>query len=101
MANSGNGYTTGLTILNVSDQTVKGSISYYLTDGTQVVGAKQNFDLAAHASQPIYQGAVANLPQGFHGQAVITQVSVGTTANLIVTTNAQTDSLFFTYTEPN
>jgi hypothetical protein len=98
VANAGQGYTTGLTILNVGDTAESGSITYYNPDGSAVAGvAPQNFTIAAHASVPMYQGALGLLPTGFYGQAVVT--SSGN--NLLVTTNAQSDDLFFTYTMPN
>jgi hypothetical protein len=91
--------TSGLTILNTSTQTLAGTISYYLPDGTLVSAATQNFSVAAHASQPFYQGAVTGLPTGFYGLAVVTQTSSGA-GSMLVTTNVQSDNLFFTYTEP-
>ena len=89
----------GATILNTSDGAVNGTISYYNPDGTGLAGHSQSFTIAAHASLPVYQGGVG-LPNGFAGQAVVTQSS-GTAGSLIVTTNVQNDSLFYTYTQPN
>jgi hypothetical protein len=98
VANAGQGYTTGLTILNTGDLAESGSISYYNPDGSAVAGvAPQSFTVAAHASVPMYQGAAGLLPAGFYGQAVITSSD----NSLLVTTNAQSDNLFFTYTMPN
>lgn len=101
VANGGNGgFISGATILNTSDTTISGTINYYQADGTQITsGASQNFQIAARASQPIYQGGVGLL-QGFYGQAAITQ-SGGIANSLIVTTNVQGGDLFFTYTQPN
>jgi hypothetical protein len=96
VANNGQGgYTSGLTILNTTASAVSGSVSYYNPDGTLVAGASQNFTIAAQASLPVYQGA-AGLPHGFYGQAVVRGASAN---SLMVTTNVQSDSLFFTYTE--
>ena len=97
VANGGNGFVSGATILNTSEVAVSGTISYYNPDGTALVGHSQSFTIAAHASQPVYQGGVG-LPNGFAGQAIVTQSS-GTAGSLIVTTNVQNDSLFYTYTE--
>jgi hypothetical protein len=99
VANNGQGgYTSGLTILNTADTTVNASLNYYQPDGTLISGASQTFSIAAHASVPVYQGAVeAKLPDGFYGQAVVSAAS----PDLLVTTNVQSDNLFFTYTEPN
>jgi hypothetical protein len=91
--------TSGLTILNTSTQTLAGTISYYLPDGTLVSAATQSFSIAAHASQPFYQGAATGLPTGFYGLAVVTQTSSGA-GSMLATTNVQSDTLFFTYTEP-
>jgi hypothetical protein len=102
VANGGNGYTSGLTILNSSGNTVNGSISYYNADGSEVVssGVSQSFRIGGHASQIFYQGGSSGLPVGYYGEAVIRE-SGGTGSDLIVTTNAQSDATFFTYTEPN
>jgi hypothetical protein len=100
VANGGNGYITGATILNTTDTPQSGTINYYKVDGTIIpTVANQSFSIAAHASLPIYQGA-AGLPIGFYGGAVITSTSSNSNG-LIVTTNAQNDNMFFTYTEPN
>jgi hypothetical protein len=95
VANNGNGYTSGLTILNSSDQSVSGSLTYYNPDGTQQ-GQTQSFSLAAHASLPSYQGA-ANLPLSFYGQAVVT--AANNSNSLLATINVQSSSSFYTYTE--
>jgi hypothetical protein len=99
MANNGYGYTTGTTILNISDQPLSGSLQYYKTDGS-MQGGPQTFTVGAHSSQPIYQGGSGVLPSGFYGSAVVTQTS-GNTSSLIVTTNAISAAFFYTYTEPN
>ena len=98
VANNGNGLTSGATILNTTDTVVNGTIAYYNPDGTGV-GHVQPFQIAAHASLPIYQGA-AGLPSGFVGQAVITQTSASAASSLLVTTNVQSDNLFYSYVEP-
>ena len=92
VANNGNGFTSGATVLNTGETAVSGSVSYYKPDGTQV-GQTYSFTIAAHASLPVYQGD-AGLPQGFYGQAVVSSSG----SSLVVTTNAQSDNLFFTYT---
>ena len=102
VANGGSGgLVSGATILNTSDAAVSGTISYYNQDGTALDGGShsQNFTIAAHASLPVYQGGTAaGLPSGFVGQAVVTQSGGSTAGSLIVTTNVQNDSLFYTYT---
>lgn len=97
VANAGNGYTSGATILNIGDVAITANISYYNSVGALVAVSPQ-FTIAPHSSQPVYQGADANLPAGFYGQAIINQID-GSGSNLAVTTNVQSDSLFFTYTE--
>jgi hypothetical protein len=95
VANSASdGYTSGLTVLNSGDSATSGTISYYWPDGTLVTNATQTFSIAAHASQPFYQAAVAGLPVGFYGSAALSG------NGLLVTTNVQSANLFFTYTEP-
>jgi hypothetical protein len=96
VANNGNGYTSGVTVLNLSAETVGGTIAYYNPDGT--LAGQQAFSIAAHASQLAYQGA-ASLPNGFYGQAVITQAS-GAANSLLATTNVQSATSFYSYTEP-
>ena len=102
MANGGNGsLVSGATILNTSNTEVSGTVSYYNQDGTVLEGGShsQSFTIAAHTSLPVYQGGTAaGLPSGFVGQAVITQSGGAGTGGLIVTTNVQNDSLFYTYT---
>lgn len=97
VANGGYGYVTGLTIQNTSNQTVNISVNYYDINGT-AQSVNQNFSIAPHASQPIYQGAI-NLPNSFYGTAVINTTS-GPSNALIVTTNALSPFDFYTYTEP-
>jgi hypothetical protein len=99
MANDGYGYTTGATILNISDQPVSGSVQYYKTDGS-TQGGPQAFTVGAHASLAIYQGGSGVLPSGFYGSAVVSQTS-GAASSLIATTNAVSAAFFYTYTEPN
>ena len=72
MANNGFGYTTGTTILNVSNATVNASLQYYDTSGTPQ-GTAQAFSIAPYASHIFFQGAAGVLPAGFYGTAVITQ----------------------------
>ena len=92
VANNGKGFTSGATVLNTGETVVNGSVSYYKPDGTQV-GQTYSFTIAAHASLPVYQGD-AGLPSGFYGQAVVSSSG----GSLLVTTNAVSDNLFFTYT---
>jgi hypothetical protein len=93
------GYVTGDTIQNISTGTITGTISYYNLDGTSA-GTSQNFTIGANASQAYYQGAAGSgLAAGFFGTAVVTETS-GAPNALIVTTNAQSNSLFYTYVEP-
>jgi hypothetical protein len=98
MANGGFGYTTGATILNISNQPASGSVQYYNTDGS-AQGGPQAFTVGAYASKAIFQGGSV-LPSTFYGDAVVTQTS-GSANSLIVTTNAISAAFFYTYTEPN
>lgn len=102
IANGGSGFTSGLTVFNVSSSPVSGTIQYYNVDGTPVNGP-QAFNVGPHSSYAVYQGA-ANLPAGFYGTAVVTQSSDSQSNApnaLIVTTNMQSASFFYTYTEQN
>jgi kumamolisin len=96
MANNGFGYTTGTTILNTSNAAISGKLTYYTTAG-QVLGTAQTFTIPAHASQLYYQGSLSTT---FYGTAVVT-LTTGAANSLIVTTNAQSSSIFYTYTEPS
>jgi hypothetical protein len=94
------GYITGATILNTTNSSVTAKVQYYSLEGN-VVGTSSNFSIGAHASQGLYQGESGQgLPGGFYGTAVVSVVG-GPTSSLIVTTNAQSDQFFYTYTEPN
>ena len=98
VAKNGFGYTTGLTILNTSNAPISGSLQYRDTSGNAVGSPNVFTNLPGHASQLFYQG---DLPVGsFYGTAVITKTA-GADNSLIVTTNAQSASFFYTYTEPN
>jgi hypothetical protein len=99
VANQGQGYMSGLVVVNTSEQPTSATLSYYNTAGV-LVGQSQNFTIPSHASVPIYQGA-AGLPNNFYGQAVITQTDVETTNQLVVVANVQAADLFFTYNEPS
>jgi hypothetical protein len=67
----GGALTTGATILNLSNQTITGSIQYYLADGS-LQGTAKTFTINAHASLPLYQGDPAqSLPSGFSGSAIM------------------------------
>jgi kumamolisin len=98
LANNGFGYTTGSTIVNNSIDLVGATLQYYNTDGTPQ-GNVQTLSLAPHASLFIFQGA-SGLPTNFFGTAIITQTT-GVPHSLLATVNAQADSFFYTYTEPN
>lgn len=96
VANNGAGFTTGVTVLNTSGQAVSGTITYYNNDGS-MQGSPLSFTVGANASYAIYQGAASQgLPNGFSGQAIITENGG---SDLVVTTNAQSSNLFYTYTE--
>jgi hypothetical protein len=98
--NAFGGYTTGATIENTSSTAISGTIQYYNLDGT-TVGTAKPFSVGPHASYPIYQGDSAQgLNAGFDGTAIIT-VTSGSSASLLVTTNAQSDQFFYSYIEPN
>ena len=100
IAHGGYGYTTGLTILNTSNQTLGGIIRYYKVDGTPQ-GTSQTFSVGPNASHPIFQGdPVINLPNDFYGTAVVSVTSGSATNALLVTTNAISSFTFYTYTEP-
>lgn len=96
VANGGNSYVSGATVFNTSGQTVSGYIHYYTAGGAEVTA--QPFSVAPHSSYLSYQGA-ASLPAGFLGQAEVVQTS-GPDSSLLVTTNVQSSSLFYSYTEP-
>lgn len=117
MANNGGGFTTGTTIFNTSASQQSGLIQYYNTDGTPA-GIPQTFAIPAHASYTAFQGAGSQgLPSGFYGIAVISETTgnpttatinsggrirpkLSITSDFIITTNAQSPSFFYTYTEP-
>ncbi len=98
MANGGFGFTTGLTIQNISSSAISCTLQYYRVDGT-VQGTTQTYNIPANASQVVYQGA-GDLPTNFYGTAVITQ-NTGSSGSLIVTTNAISANTFYTYSVPN
>jgi hypothetical protein len=94
------GYITGATILNTTNSSVTAKVQYYSLDGN-AVGTSSNMSIGAHASGGLYQGdSGQGLAGGFYGTAVVSVVG-GPTSSLIVTTNAQSDQFFYTYTEPN
>jgi hypothetical protein len=90
------GYITGATIENSSNGTVGGTIQYYDVSGN-TVGAAQPFNIDPHASYSVYQGS-SGLPSGFYGTAIIS-VTSGPSSSLLVTTNAQSNAFFYSYTE--
>jgi hypothetical protein len=99
IANGGFGYTTGTTILNISNQAVNGMLQYYNLDGT-VQGPAKTFTIAANASSIFYQGDPAQGLTNFYGTAIVTQTS-GPANSLIDTTNAVSANFFYTFTEPS
>lgn len=100
VANNGQGYTTGATILNSGSNPVNVTINYYLPDGSPVAASTRSFTIAGHSSQPVYQGdSTNNLATGYYGEAVVTAPNDADNS-LIVTTNAQSDDKFYTYTLP-
>lgn len=99
ISNGGYTYVTGDTVFNNSSSTVTATIQYYNTDGTLVPNVGQTFSVGPHSSAASFQG-LANLPTGFYGTAVVTEIG-GPANALIITTNAQNSALFYTYTEPN
>jgi len=97
MDNGGFGFTTGATILNTSNQPVTATVQYYNLDGSPV-GHLQTYNIAGNASQAVYQGDPSQgLAVGFKGTALVTETS-GAANSLIVTTNAQSNDFFYTYT---
>ena len=94
------GYVTGDTIFNTSNQAVTATISFYNLDGSNAgANTSTTFTIGAKASQAFYNAA-SNLPSGFYGTAIV-KVTSGPTNALLVTTNAQSNALFYTYSEPN
>ena len=98
VSNGGFGFTTGLTIQNISSSAISCTMQYYRVDGN-VQGTALTYNIPANASQVIYQGA-ADLPPGFYGTAVITQ-NTGSSGSLIVATNAISPDTFYAYSVPN
>jgi hypothetical protein len=98
LANQGFGYTSGVTIQNISNQSVQGQLQYYNLDGTPQ-GNLQSFSISGQASQAFYQGA-AGLPTGFYGTGVVRQTS-GPANSLLSTINVISPNIFYTYTQPN
>jgi hypothetical protein len=81
------GFVTGANIVNPNSQAVQVIITYYQQDGKAFPA--QTFTLAAHAVQPIYQGAAGTtglpaggLPNGFIGAA-----SVNASAGVVMAVN--------------
>jgi hypothetical protein len=91
------GYITGATIQNTSSTTVSGTIQYYDVTG-KAVGTTQTFSVGPYASYGAYQGTPNILPAGFYGTAIV-NVTGGPTNSLLVTTNAQSNAFFYSYTE--
>jgi hypothetical protein len=100
IANGGYGYTTGTTILNVGTASAHVTVSYYNVNGTLAATA-QSYTIAPNASQPIFQGTPGlGLPANFFGTAVVTGAS-GEQDTLLDTTNAVSNSFFYTYVQPS
>ncbi len=102
MANGGYGYTTGATVFNSSNQTISCNIQYYDVGGA-ALGGPQTFSINPYSSKGIFQG---NAGVGLsYGTAVVIESTPSGSQypanDLIVTTNAQSDIFFYTYTEPN
>ena len=99
IANGGYGYVTGATILNTSASVVNANIQYYNVNGT-AQGGLHPITVQPHASSSAFQGdAGQGLGAGFYGTAIVTETGGGN--DLIITTNAQSNLFFYTYTEPN
>lgn len=104
IANGGYGYVTGATILNTSATAVTANIQYYNVNGT-VQGSLHPITVPPHASSSAFQGGPdqglpgPTSPTPFYGTAIVTETGGGN--DLIITTNAQSNLFFYTYTEPN
>jgi hypothetical protein len=93
------GYITGATIENITNTPVTASVQYYDLSGN-TVGTAKSVTIGGNASYGLYQGGSDQaLPSGFYGTAQIT-VTGGPSSSLLVTTNAQSDAFFYSYTEP-
>jgi hypothetical protein len=93
------GYVTGATVANTTDLSVAATIQYYDLSGA-LVGTPKAFTVGPHASYSLYQGdAGQGLAAGFYGTAVV-NVTSGPTSSLLVTTNAQSNAFFYSYTDP-
>jgi hypothetical protein len=94
------GYITGATIENITSAAVTASVQYYDVAGN-AVGTAKSITIGGNASYGLYQGGSDQaLPSGFYGTAQIT-VTGGPSSSLLVTTNAQSNAFFYSYTEPN
>lgn len=94
------GYITGATIENITSAPVTATVQYYDLNGN-TVGTTKTVTIGGNASYSLYQGGSdQNLQNGFYGTAQIT-VTGGPSSSLLVTTNAQSNAFFYSYTEPN
>jgi predicted outer membrane repeat protein len=94
------GYITGATIENITNTPVTASVQYYDLNGS-TVGTSKSVTIGGNASYGLYQGGSDQaLPSGFYGTAQIT-VTGGPSSSLLVTTNAQSNAFFYSYTEPS
>ena len=97
VANGFAGFTTGTTILNLSNQPARITLQYYNPDGTPSSVPGLVYNVQPYASVLAFQGGgQAALPANFFGTAVVTS-NVGP---VVVTTNAAQPGLFYTYSEP-
>jgi hypothetical protein len=94
------GYITGATIENITSSPVTASVQYYDLNGS-AVGTAKTVIIGGNASAALYQGGSDQaLADGFYGTAQI-KVTGGPSSSLLVTTNAQSNAFFYSYTEPN
>jgi hypothetical protein len=95
------GYITGASVLNTTNSSVVVSVQYYDLLG-QPINTPNTYTIGPRSSQGLYQGDSTGqgLPPNFYGSALVSVIS-GPTSSIIVTTNAQSDQFFYTYTEPN
>jgi predicted outer membrane repeat protein len=94
------GYITGATIENITSTPVTASVQYYDLNGN-TVGTAKSVTIGGNASYGLYQGGSDQaLASGFYGTAQITVIS-GPSSSLLVTTNAQSNAFFYSYTEPS
>lgn len=91
-----NGYITGFSIINTSDQNIGINIQYYNQDGSSSIS--KSITINPNSKSDDYQGN-DDLPDNFYGSATITQTS-GPSNSILSITNATSPQGFYTYTEP-